>query len=63
MNLCERINNKDLGIPDFFDISVAQMLEIASNSRGKVDAVCTAFKFGYMQGVRAERKGKAGNVE
>lgn len=63
MNLYERINKKESGIPDCFDISVAQMLEIADNARGRIDAVCTAFKFGYMQGVRAEKIGKAGKIE
>jgi len=63
MNLCERINRKKSGIPDRFDMSFSQVREIRDNSKGSTDAICTAFKFGYMQGVRAERKGKAGKIE
>lgn len=63
MSLYERINKKEKVVPDCFDMSIKQAFDLANETGSRIDAIYTAFKFGYMQGVRAERKGKAGNIE
>lgn len=63
MKLYEKIKAKNIEIPHRFSMNLSQILDIYDNSKGKADAMAVAFEFGYMQGVRAERAGKAGNIE
>ena len=55
----EKIKRKDVTIPDSFDIRVGQMIDLKKNAPGMFEIMATAFRFGYMQGIRAERAGKA----
>ena len=59
MSLYEKIENKELNIPARFDMGSKQMTDLYKNSPGKFEMMASAFRFGYMQGIRAERAGKA----
>ena len=60
MNFYERIKKKNIRIPESFDMNVMQMFDLQKKATEDFDIISIAFKFGYMQGVRAERLGKAG---
>lgn len=59
MSFYERIDKRDAKIPSRFDMTCGQADDLKRNAPGVWDMICSAFKFGYMQGVRAERAGKA----
>lgn len=59
MSLYERIEKKCVSIPDRFSMSIGQVNDLIRNAPGKFSLICIVFEFGYMQGVRAERAGKA----
>lgn len=59
MNFYEKIKNSDAQIPDNFGMRANQMLDFACHARDNWELICIVFKFGYMQGIRAERAGKA----
>lgn len=59
MSFYEKIKAQDPKIPDRFDITCGQVDNLKRNATGIWDLIGIVFKFGYMQGVRAERAGKA----
>lgn len=59
MSFYERIVKKDIKIPECFDMTCGQAHDLNKNAESKWDLLFYTFKFGYMQGVRAERAGKA----
>ena len=59
MNFYERINKKNVRVPDHFDMTCTQINDLNRNAPSRWDLIICAFKFGYMQGIRAERAGKA----
>lgn len=59
MNFYKKIKEKDFKIPESFDIRYNQMIDLKHKATGYFDLTYVAFRFGYMQGVRAERAGKA----
>lgn len=59
MNFYKKIKEKNFEILERFDISYSQIIDLKHNATGYFDLTYVAFKFGYMQGVRAERAGKA----
>ncbi len=62
MNFYEKIEAQAVNIPSSFDMRVSQLTDLKKNSPGIVEFANAAFIFGYMQGVRAERAGKAVQV-
>ena len=62
MSFYERISKQKVNIPDRFCMKVDQMIYLKENAKGIYDLMCVVFKFGYLQGVRSERAGKAGEV-
>lgn len=62
MNFYERIVKQEIRVPERFDMSYRQLIDLANNATGKFELIYWAFNFGYMQGIRAERAGKAGTV-
>ena len=60
MNFYERMRKKEIHVPSRFDISYGQLCDIKENAPGLFDIMYVCFQFGYIQGVRAERKRKAG---
>lgn len=56
----ERISKNEIKIPDRFDMRYSQFLSLVGNAPNPSEMVIAAFKFGYMQGLRAEKAGKAG---
>lgn len=61
MSLYERINKKNIDIPDAFGLNSDALCDIKENSTDLFDLMVTVFKFGYMQGQRVERKAGAVN--
>ena len=59
MNFYERMRKKEIHVPDIFDISCSQMCSIKENAPSLFEMMYVCFQFGYMQGIRAERKRKA----
>ena len=59
MNFYERINKKSVVIPERFDLRYSQYVDLKNNAPGKFELISTVFTFGYIQGVRAERAGRA----
>ena len=59
-SLYERIDKNTTKVPDCFDLRISQLYDLIGRAPGVSDMLYTAFKFGYLQGVRAERAGKAG---
>lgn len=53
MNLYEKIKRENLSIPQSFDLTVMQLFDLQNNVPDKYDKICSAFKFGYIQGQRA----------
>lgn len=53
MNLYEKIKRENLSIPQSFDLTVMQLFDLQNNAPDKYDKICSAFKFGYIQGQRA----------
>ena len=60
MNFYDRIAKQEVRVPERFDMRYRQLVNLANNAPGKFELIYLAFKFGYMQGIRAERAGKAG---
>ena len=60
MNFYERMSKKEIHVPDKFDMSYGQMCDIKENAPGIFERMYVCFRFGYIQGVRAERKREAG---
>lgn len=58
MNLYDKIRNAECEMPESFCMTIGQVLELIDNSPSEDDLVWTAFKFGYMQGKRAEQISK-----
>lgn len=56
MSLYGRIKDRDLDIPEAFCMRAEAMCDIKEHSTDLFDLMCIVFKFGYMQGQRAERK-------
>ena len=52
MSLYERINKKNIDIPDAFELHADALCDIKENSIDLYDLMITTFKFGYMQGHR-----------
>lgn len=44
-----------------YDMTVKNMNDIFYNSQGQFDMICNAFKFGYMQGMKAMSSKKVGD--
>lgn len=59
MNFYEKICKKNVKVPDSFDLLLEQLVSLEHDAPNYLAAVYAGFKFGYMQGVRAERAGKA----
>lgn len=57
MNLYSRIRNTECDIPEEFDLKDEQVEELVSDAEmhDKYNLMRTAFKFGYIQGCRAEQ--------
>ncbi len=53
MNLYEKIKRENLSIPQSFDLTVMQLFDLQNNAPDKYDKICSASKFGYIQGQRA----------
>ncbi len=53
MNLYEKIKRENVVIPPSFDLTVMQLFDLQDNVPDKYDKICSAFKFGYIQGQRA----------
>ena len=58
INLCDKIREEELEIPQSFDLSVKHLYDLQNNVPDKYDKICLAFKFGYMQAQRAEKENK-----
>lgn len=58
INLCDKIREEELEIPQSFDLSVKHLYDLQNNVPDKYDKICLAFKFGYMQAQRAEKVNK-----
>lgn len=58
MNFYEKISRQKVEIPHSFDMTVSQLIDLIQNLQG-YNLAHEAFKFGYMQGIRAERAGKS----
>lgn len=58
MNLYDKIRNAECEIPEAFDLTIPQADELIHNAdmQDRYDLAHTAFKFGYMQGCRAEQE-------
>lgn len=61
INLCDKIREEELEIPQSFDLSVKHLYDLQNNVPDKYDKICLAFKFGYMQAQRAEKANKGEN--
>lgn len=59
MSFCDRIKKKNVKIPSRFELYSDQMLDFVRNTSDNWELINIVFKFGYMQGIRAERAGKA----
>lgn len=58
MNLYERVSKKKVAISSEFDIKLGQVIDIKEHGNGPLDMIWVAFKFGYIQGLRAAEKEK-----
>lgn len=56
----KKIMEEPAEIPASFEMTYQQFMSLL-RAPSITDTIYTAFKFGYLQGVRAERAGKAGN--
>lgn len=65
MSLYERIRNKGiiLKMPEEYVPCVGQIIDLKKNAPDTWELITACFEFGYMQGVRAERAGKAKNFQ
>lgn len=63
MSLYKRIIRQKINIPYRFDLRYSHAIDLKKNATGSFDLLRTAFVFGYMQGIRAERVGKAGDLD
>jgi len=59
MNFYEKIEAQAVNILSRFDIRHSQLMDLKKHSLGLFEFASAAFEFGYMQGVGAERAGKA----
>lgn len=55
------INEKKSKINTYYDMRLHHVIDIKNNSTGVCDAINNAFVFGYIQGVKAQKKGRAYN--
>lgn len=55
MGLYDKIRNTKCVIPESFDMKIKQAMDILDNTKDRFEVACIAFKFGYMQGRRAEQ--------
>lgn len=53
------INEKKMKINAEYDMRLHNILEIKDNSNCLFSAINNAFVFGYVQGVKAQKKGRA----
>ena len=65
MSLYERIRNKGiiLEMPEEYVPYARQIKDLKENAPNTWELITACFEFGYMQGVRAERAGKAKNFQ
>ena len=61
MSLYKRIRNKGviLAMPCEYVPNVGQIKDLKENAPDLWELITVCFEFGYMQGIRAERAGKA----
>lgn len=52
MNFYEKINQAEVNIPDRFELTSLQLLDIRRNAPDMFYALSVAFKYGYMQGMK-----------
>lgn len=58
MNLYNKIKSTEFEIYKSFEMKSGQMLDFVQHSHNSYDLAYIAFKFGYMQGCRAEQHKK-----
>lgn len=54
-SLYKRIKAQKVNVPENYDLKSEQICDIKNNAIDIFDLICTSFKFGYLQGRRAER--------
>ena len=59
MNFYERVTKIDIPIPGRLDMTYGQMRDIRKNAPGIFESMYICFRFGYVQGMRAAKLGKA----
>jgi hypothetical protein len=57
-NVMQKIEEMTGNIDPYYDMSIGNMREINKNSKDSVALICNSFKFGYLQGIKAERARK-----
>lgn len=59
MSFYEKIKNENIEIPEKYQMTASQIADVAANAPDKWELLVCVFRYGYMQGVKAERAGKA----
>lgn len=54
-SLYKRIKTQEVNVPDNYDLKCSQISDIRNNATSVLDLICVSFRFGYLQGQRAER--------
>lgn len=58
----ESMTIKELGnavdIPEMYDLTASQAIEIREDCTDLVDLICVAFRYGFLQGRKAEQEGR-----
>lgn len=55
LNVMRTIENSVGKIDENYDLCAGHIQEIANNSDSQFDLICNMFRFGYMQGVKAQK--------
>lgn len=61
INTLKTIENVKCRINPRYDLRFEDIDIIEKNSKGRFDKICKYFAFGYAQGVKAQKKGRAFN--
>ena len=55
LNVMKTIEKSIGKIDENYDLCAGQIKEIAKNSSNQFELICNMFRFGYMQGVKAQK--------
>ena len=61
LNTLKTIENTKGKINTHYDLTYDDIVKIEDISKGMIDIICNCFIFGYAQGVKAQKKGRAYN--